>query len=112
MMALWAVVPVKGLAAAKGRLAPLLTAPERGALAAALLGDVLAALRDAAEIERVLVVSPDPEALVLAETWGATEVYGARIDSTFIEKLGLEVICYGTAVRPKREAPASTRPLT
>lgn len=39
-----------------------------------------------------------------AETWGATEVYGARIDSTFIDKLGVEVMAYGTAVRPKREA--------
>jgi 2-phospho-L-lactate guanylyltransferase len=71
-MALWAVVPVKGLTAAKGRLAPLLTTAERGALAAALLADVLAALRIAPEIQRVLVVSPDPEALALAETWGAT----------------------------------------
>jgi 2-phospho-L-lactate guanylyltransferase len=71
-MALWAVVPVKGLTAAKGRLAPLLTSAERGALAAALLADVLAALRDAPGVERVLVVSPDPEALALAEVWGAT----------------------------------------
>lgn len=43
-----------------------------------------------------------------AKSWGATEVYGARIDSTFIEKLGLEVICYGTAVRSKAEPPRLT----
>jgi 2-phospho-L-lactate/phosphoenolpyruvate guanylyltransferase len=73
-MALWAVVPVKGLAAAKRRLAPLLTPAERGALAAALLADVLAALQDSPAIERVLVVSPDPEALALAEAWGARPV--------------------------------------
>ena len=71
-MALWAVVPVKGLTAAKGRLAPLLTPAERGALAAALLADVLAALGAAPLVERVLVVSPDPDALALAEAWGAT----------------------------------------
>ncbi|HLH24916.1 MAG TPA: 2-phospho-L-lactate guanylyltransferase [Chloroflexota bacterium] len=70
-MALWAVVPVKGLATAKGRLAPLLTPAEREALAAALLADVLAALRAAPAVARVLVVSPDAAALSLAEEWGA-----------------------------------------
>ena len=53
-------------------------------------------LLDRARREAMLLMKEE------AETWGATEVYGARIDSTFIEKLGLEVICYGTAVRPKR----------
>jgi 2-phospho-L-lactate guanylyltransferase len=70
-MALWAVVPIKGLAAAKGRLAPRLTPAERGALAAALLADVLAALREAPQVARVLVVSPDAEALALAASLGA-----------------------------------------
>jgi len=46
-----------------------------------------------------------------AKGWGATEIYGARLESTFIEKLGLEVMAYGTAVRPiraKAEAPLLT----
>jgi 2-phospho-L-lactate guanylyltransferase len=63
---------VKALATAKGRLAPLFTPSERRALAAALLADVLAALRDAPRVERVLVVSPDPEVLALAASLGAT----------------------------------------
>ncbi len=71
-MSLWAVVPVKALAAAKGRLAPALSASERRALAEALLTDVLAALAGASAVERVLVVSDDPEALALAARLGAT----------------------------------------
>ncbi|HZS00584.1 MAG TPA: 2-phospho-L-lactate guanylyltransferase [Chloroflexota bacterium] len=70
-MALCAVVPLKGLAAAKGRLAPLLTPAEREALAAALLADVLRALRATPAVTRVLVVSPDPAALALAASLGA-----------------------------------------
>ncbi|HEY7060695.1 MAG TPA: 2-phospho-L-lactate guanylyltransferase [Chloroflexota bacterium] len=71
-MTLWAVVPIKGLGAAKGRLAPLLTPAERAALAAAMLGDVVAALLSTAAVERVLVVSPDPAALALAASLQAT----------------------------------------
>jgi 2-phospho-L-lactate guanylyltransferase len=70
-MTLWAVVPVKALHAAKGRLAPLLSPAERASLAGALLEDVLAALCAASDIERVLVISADPAALELAELLGA-----------------------------------------
>jgi 2-phospho-L-lactate guanylyltransferase len=71
-MTLWAVVPVKALDAAKGRLAPLLTLPERQALAGALLADVLAALCASPSVGRVLLVSADPAALALAESLGAS----------------------------------------
>ncbi|HZU06302.1 MAG TPA: 2-phospho-L-lactate guanylyltransferase [Chloroflexota bacterium] len=73
-MTLWAVVPVKALAAAKSRLAPILTPAERRALAAALLADVLEALSTTPALARVLVVSADPAALALAEAAGATPV--------------------------------------
>jgi 2-phospho-L-lactate/phosphoenolpyruvate guanylyltransferase len=68
----WAVVPTKALAAAKGRLAPALTAEQRQALARAMLADVLAALLAADGLARVLVVSPDEAALALAESLGGT----------------------------------------
>jgi uncharacterized protein YbjQ (UPF0145 family) len=45
-----------------------------------------------------------------ARAWGATEVLGMRLDSTFIEALGLEVMAYGTAVRP-RTPDSGVRPL-
>jgi 2-phospho-L-lactate guanylyltransferase len=73
-MTLWAAVPVKTLAAAKGRLAPVLTPEQRRALATALLADVLEALVGTPAIARVLVVSADPDALALARAMGALPV--------------------------------------
>jgi 2-phospho-L-lactate guanylyltransferase len=61
-----AIVPVKSLSLAKGRLAGILTAAERQALVKAMLGDVLAALGAARGVDRVGVVSRDREVLALA----------------------------------------------
>jgi 2-phospho-L-lactate guanylyltransferase len=55
-----AIVPVKGLDGAKTRLAPLLDAEERGALALRMLGDVLDACAGASNVRRTLVVTPEP----------------------------------------------------
>jgi 2-phospho-L-lactate guanylyltransferase len=65
-----AAVPVKDVANAKQRLAPVLGAPERGALARAMLADVLRALGDAG-LDRVWVVTRDPAAAALARSLGA-----------------------------------------
>ena len=73
-MSTWAVVPAKSLAAAKGRLAPLLTAGEREQLVRAMLTDVVAALLAAPDVRQVLVVSPDAAALELAAALGARPV--------------------------------------
>jgi 2-phospho-L-lactate/phosphoenolpyruvate guanylyltransferase len=97
-MALWAVVPIKGLAVAKGRLAPLLAPPEREALAAALLADVLAALRDAPGVDRVLVVSPDPQALALAETLGALPLVEPPAPARDGTRLAGEEACLNAAL--------------
>ncbi len=67
----WAAVPVKGFAGAKQRLAPALTAPQRQALARAMLTDVLTALA-AAPLAGILVCTADPEAAALARGFGAT----------------------------------------
>jgi 2-phospho-L-lactate/phosphoenolpyruvate guanylyltransferase len=61
-----AIVPVKSLSLAKGRLAGILTAAERQALVLAMLGDVLAALGAARGVDQVGVVSQDREVLALA----------------------------------------------
>jgi coenzyme F420-0:L-glutamate ligase/coenzyme F420-1:gamma-L-glutamate ligase len=64
------VVPAKEFASAKERLADALPAPARAALARAMLEDVLAALRDA-PVDRVVVVTPDPDVAAVAERAGA-----------------------------------------
>lgn len=66
-----AIVPVKPLYLAKGRLSPVLADSERQALVLAMLGDVLAALRGAALVGRVGVISPDATVLALARERGA-----------------------------------------
>ena len=58
----WALLPLKNLARGKGRLAPMLDPATRRALLLAMAEDVLAALSGVASIERVLLVSNEPEA--------------------------------------------------
>ncbi len=66
-----AVVPVKRLDEAKGRLSDLLTPDERRRLALAMLEDVLRALQAVPRIDLVAVVSPDTGALARAFALGA-----------------------------------------
>jgi 2-phospho-L-lactate/phosphoenolpyruvate guanylyltransferase len=66
----YALVPVKDLSQAKVRLSPLLSPGERHALAAAMLDDVLAALRQATTLDRIALVTTDAHALALAAEWG------------------------------------------
>jgi 2-phospho-L-lactate guanylyltransferase len=66
-----AVVPVKRLDEAKGRLADLLAPDERRRLALAMLEDVLRALRAVPRIDRIAVVSPDAAALARGGELGA-----------------------------------------
>ena len=68
-----AVLPVKAFSAAKQRLAADLGAP-RPDLAERMAGDVLGALCAAQGLERVLVVTRDPAAAVLAGRAGAETV--------------------------------------
>lgn len=60
-----AAVPVKDLENAKQRLVPVLSPEERRALARTMLEDVLDALGEAS-LDRVLVVTRDPEVIALA----------------------------------------------
>jgi 2-phospho-L-lactate guanylyltransferase len=60
-----AAIPVKDLVNAKERLIPLLSPRERRELASAMLEDVLTAL-SLAPLDRVLVVTRDPEVIGLA----------------------------------------------
>jgi 2-phospho-L-lactate guanylyltransferase len=65
-MTLWAIVPVKPLRRGKSRLAEVLTQDERKDLNRSLLAHTINTLAAIPEIEHVLVISRDPEALALA----------------------------------------------
>ena len=73
-MTLWAIVPVKPLRRGKSRLADVLTHEERTDLNRHLLENTLDTLKDIPQIEHVLVVSRDSEALAMARDLGARTV--------------------------------------
>ena len=66
----WAVLPVKPLDEAKSRLDSVLSGKERHDLARTLLLHSLETLKACDAIDHILVVSADPEALVLADQHG------------------------------------------
>jgi 2-phospho-L-lactate guanylyltransferase len=67
-----AIVPVKSLAAAKGRLREMLSPAEREELTLWMLDRVLRALRESPAIDSVYVVTPDARVLAFAAEAGAT----------------------------------------
>ncbi len=69
-----ALVPAKALSSAKGRLAAVLSPPERRLLSLAMLADVLRALGEVPLLERRAVVSPDAEVLQAAASAGAEAI--------------------------------------
>ena len=78
-MALWAIVPVKPLRRGKSRLAKVISAEERARLNQYLLRHTIQVLSTIDEIENILVISRDTEALALARDLGARTVqeYGS-----------------------------------
>jgi 2-phospho-L-lactate guanylyltransferase len=73
-MTIWAIIPVKPLRSGKSRLAGALTADERTELNRTLLKHTLKTLSDLKEVEHVLVISRDPQALTVARMYGARTV--------------------------------------
>lgn len=73
-MTLWAIVPVKPLRRGKSRLAGALSEDERTELNRSLLENTLKTLTELKELEEVLVVSRDPQALTIARNFGARTV--------------------------------------
>jgi 2-phospho-L-lactate guanylyltransferase len=73
-MTLWAIVPVKPLRRGKSRLAGALSDGERAELNQSLLQHTLKTLSKLSEVEHVLVVSRDPQALTIARQHGARTV--------------------------------------
>jgi 2-phospho-L-lactate/phosphoenolpyruvate guanylyltransferase len=73
-MTLWAIVPVKPLRRGKSRLAGILSEDERTELNRSLLQNTLKTFADIREVEEVLVISRDPQALAIARQYGARTV--------------------------------------
>lgn len=73
-MTLWAVVPVKPLRRGKSRLSGVLNEEERASLNRKLLAHTIDTLVEIPELEQVLVISRDPEALAVARHRGARTV--------------------------------------
>lgn len=73
-MALWAIIPVKPLRRGKSRLAKVISADERADLNQYLLENTIQVINTVDEIENILVISRDKEALALARELGARTV--------------------------------------
>ncbi len=73
-MTLWAIVPVKPLRRGKSRLSGALTDAERAELNQKLLEQTLRTLSSLKELDQVLVVSRDPQALTIARNHGAKTI--------------------------------------
>jgi len=73
-MTLWAIIPVKPLRRGKSRLAGTLSEDERTELNRSLLQNTLKTFADLREVEEVLVISRDPQALTIARNYGARTV--------------------------------------
>lgn len=69
---MWAIVPIKQFEFAKARLAPVLDPGQRRDLMRAMATDVLESLAGTPGIERILVVSREPEVRALAAEVGAS----------------------------------------
>ncbi len=69
-----ALLPAKLLSLAKTRLGPLLDDADRMAIAAAMFGDVLRALRATASLDATIVVTADPELAARGRSEGAIVV--------------------------------------
>ena len=93
----WAVVPVKRFDLAKGRLADALADDERRQLARAMLEDVLDALAATPEVDRVLVVTREPEVAALAMAAGAATVAETGQGLNAAVKTGAEAARAGEA---------------
>ena len=69
-----AILPVKRFAAAKRRLGAAITEKERGELIVAMLHDVLTAISESRMIDRLLVVTGEPEAAAIGAEYGAAQI--------------------------------------
>lgn len=100
-MTSWTIVPIRGLASGKTRLAPALDAQGRLQLCTQLLLGTLDAVQATfGSLERCIVVSADPAARSLAQ---------ARAASTLCDPPGASLDCALTAARETARSNGATR---
>ena len=73
-MSLWAIVPVKPLTKGKSRLTSVFTDEERAVFNFSMFDKTMKTLRAARGVDQIFVISRDPEALALANGYGARMV--------------------------------------
>ncbi len=73
-MSIWVIIPVKPLARAKSRLAPVLSPEQRSQLAELLMRHAIRVVKPIKEVAGVLVISRDTKALSIARDMGAHTV--------------------------------------
>jgi 2-phospho-L-lactate guanylyltransferase len=73
-MSLWAIVPIKPLRRGKSRLSAVLSESEREKLNQSLLIKTISCLKEIKEIDQILVVSYDPNALNISRDFGARTI--------------------------------------
>lgn len=71
---MWSIVPFKVLTQGKQRLASMLSTRERGGLSRAMIEDLLTALRQVQQLNGILIVSDDSEAMQLAGQYGVAAI--------------------------------------
>ncbi|MDT8320170.1 MAG: 2-phospho-L-lactate guanylyltransferase [Xanthomonadales bacterium] len=81
----WALVPLNNLDQAKSRLGPALDCAGRRALVLAMAEDALSALVEVDSIERILLVSNEPEAGTLLRDWPIEVFYSADHEGLNLE---------------------------
>lgn len=73
-MSLWAIVPIKPLRRGKSRLSTVLSETEREQLNQTLLIKTIVCLKEIKEIDQILVVSYDPNALTISRDYGVRTI--------------------------------------
>lgn len=86
-MSAQALVPLKDLVEAKTRLAGLMSASERRSLAQAMAEDVLMVLGAHPMLRRVTLVSDDPSASMLAQTYGVDHLKEAALGASGLNQV-------------------------
>lgn len=118
-MRIAAVIPVKPLERALGRLSSVLSAAERRELQVAMLADLLGACRSCADIAEILVVTDDAGAADLCRASGATVLAdhrppqgmnpAVRIGQSYAAASGCDAVLVLTADLPLVRAVDLTR---
>jgi 2-phospho-L-lactate guanylyltransferase len=93
-----AIVPVKALGVSKSRLAPALERAALERLSVAMLSDVLEALLAVGELERIVVVTPDPRVT------GVVDEVGAEIFLCDVSGLNASIETAAEALSPDPDA--------